>query len=190
MDEEKVQANCLKKLLKISEIDKFKGHMYTREELLRNIETSEEDNIELWETRKLGASEEHVKVSEELESTFSPLYSAPYGIKAYDLGEKLIPSIKTSNTRSNCLTKDNSVIWTDNHYNFTYDISNEECEIKIDPYFVSNMWKLGDKDNTGCIFHILKTIARYGTKNSKEREIKALHAQIKRLAELEGVQLD
>ena len=37
---------------------------------------------------------------------------------------------------------------------------------------------------------MVKTIARFGEKNSREREIKALYAQIKRLADIEGVDLN
>lgn len=85
----------------------------------------------------------------------------------------------------------------DKHYNFgyTHKLSEEEKNagevvINIDPYFVSNQWQLGTKDNTGIVFHCLKTLARFGDKNSKEREIKALFLQVKRLAELEGVTLE
>lgn len=81
----------------------------------------------------------------------------------------------------------------DKHYNFNYDLSAEDrkkSSIKVDPYFVANVWKLGEKDNTGVLFHCLKTIARFSEKNSKEREIKALYKQIKRLAELENIDLE
>lgn len=81
----------------------------------------------------------------------------------------------------------------DKHYDFFYDLTPFEgqyLQIKLDPYKVSSVWKLGEKDNTGCIFHILKTIARFGQKNDKEREIRAIHATIKRLAEIEGINLD
>lgn len=83
--------------------------------------------------------------------------------------------------------------WSDQHYSFEYPIQQADKEsgsIRVDPYFVSKQWQLGKKDDTGTIFHILKTIARFGDKNSKEREIKALYAQVKRLAELEGVDLN
>lgn len=83
--------------------------------------------------------------------------------------------------------------WTDQHYSFQYTLTAQDKEvgtIKVDPYFVSKQWKLGKKDDTGAIFHILKTIARFGDKNSNEREIKALYAQVVRLAELEGVALN
>ena len=85
------------------------------------------------------------------------------------------------------------VEWSDKHYSFEYFVTVRDSEagsIRVDPYFVSKQWQLGKKDDTGTIFHILKTIARFGEKNSKEREIKALYAQVKRLAELEGVDLN
>ena len=69
------------------------------------------------------------------------------------------------------------------HYNF------EHNGLRIDPYFVSKIWRLGEKDNSGVLFHCLKTIARFGEKNSREREIKALYQQIVRLAELENIKL-
>lgn len=82
--------------------------------------------------------------------------------------------------------------WTDKHYDAYYTLTQKDVEagkVKIDPYFVAKQWRLGEKDDTGVLFHNLKNISRYGEKNSKEREIKALHAQIKRLAEIEGVEL-
>lgn len=82
--------------------------------------------------------------------------------------------------------------WTDKHYDFSYKLTEadiEAGEIKIDPYFVSHQWKLGEKDNSGALWHCFKGIARFGEKNTVEREIKALHAQIKRLAEIRGVKL-
>ncbi len=81
----------------------------------------------------------------------------------------------------------------DSHYDFTYELTGKDIgtdHIKVDPYFVAKQWCLGGKDNTGVLFHILKTIARYGDKNSKSREIKALYLQIKRLAELENITLE
>jgi len=91
---------------------------------------------------------------------------------------------KTENTKEN---------WTDKHYNFDYTLTEQDVKlgkIKIDPYFVSNIWKLGEKDNSGILFHNLKTIARFGDKNSIEREIKALYNQVKRLAELNNIDLE
>lgn len=80
----------------------------------------------------------------------------------------------------------------DSHYDFTYQLTSEDeiaGSLKIDPYFVSQQWQLGSKDSTGVIFHLLKTLARFGDKNSKEREITALYKSVVRLAQLEGVVL-
>jgi hypothetical protein len=81
----------------------------------------------------------------------------------------------------------------DAHYSFNYTLTDKDREtgaIKVDPYFVAKQWRLGSKDDTGVLFHCLKNISRYSDKNTKEREITALHLQVKRLAELEGVKLD
>ena len=79
--------------------------------------------------------------------------------------------------------------WTDKHYNFSVDVSDKDT-LKVDPYFVSKIWKIGSKDESGALFHILKTISRFGSKNTRGREIKAIYKQIVRLAELEGVELN
>lgn len=81
----------------------------------------------------------------------------------------------------------------DSHYNFEYVLKEPDREagiIKIDPYFVAKQWDLGSKDPSGVIWHIFKTCARFGAKNDKGREINAIYKSIKRLAELEGVDLD
>jgi len=87
--------------------------------------------------------------------------------------------------------------WTDKHYDFYYtykltpkELTEQQVSIKIDPYFVNKHWKLNAKDDTGVLFHNLKTLARWGTKNDVEREIRALYNQTKRMAELHGVELD
>ena len=81
--------------------------------------------------------------------------------------------------------------WSNTHYDFIYkhpvtrgDSDVGYVEIKVDPYFVNKQWGLGSKDNTGILFHNLKTIARFGGKNEVGREIKALYNQTKRMAEL------
>jgi hypothetical protein len=76
--------------------------------------------------------------------------------------------------------------FTDKHYSFYYTLSKEEIKegrIKVDPYKINKAWGLNSKDDTGGLFHILKTICRYGDKNSKEREIKAMEATLKRMKE-------
>lgn len=81
----------------------------------------------------------------------------------------------------------------DQHYNFSYKLSDDEMKagsVRLDPYFVSRAWDIGGRDGSGVIFHILKTCARFGEKNSKSREITAIYKSIKRLAELEGIDLE
>ena len=71
------------------------------------------------------------------------------------------------------------------HYNFTHKLTKEELasgEIRVDPYFVASVWKFPDA--TGCLFHILKTIARFGKKNETSREIDSIAKTIKRLEQL------
>ena len=89
---------------------------------------------------------------------------------------------------------DNSKDKIDAHYSsFVYTLTEADKQkgtLKVDPYFVSNQWQLGSKDNTGVLFHCLKNISRYSDKNTKEREIIALFKQVKRLAELEKVDLE
>ena len=83
--------------------------------------------------------------------------------------------------------------WTDKHYDFTYTLTEKDIEqgsIKLDPYFISKQWKVGSKDDSGALFHILKTVARFGDKNDIEREVKALHAQVRGVARSFGVELD
>ena len=83
--------------------------------------------------------------------------------------------------------------WTASHYDFNYKLTPEDIEkghIKLDPYFVSKEWGIGTKDPSGCLWHTFKTCARFGVKNEVSREIKAIHAQTVRMAELYGVNLD
>jgi hypothetical protein len=82
--------------------------------------------------------------------------------------------------------------WTAKHYDNYYHLTDKdvkEGKVKIDAYFVNKMWKLNEKDDTGALFHCLKTVARFGDKNPIERELNALHNQVKRMAELYGVEL-
>lgn len=83
--------------------------------------------------------------------------------------------------------------WTDRHYNYTYKLTGRDIiagEIRVDAYFVAKVWKTGSKDDSGALWHCLKTIARFGDKNDVEREIKALYAQVKGLARSFDVELE
>lgn len=82
--------------------------------------------------------------------------------------------------------------WTSKHYDNFYELTAEEIKagkIKVDPYFVSMVWRLGEKDNTGVLFHQLKTISRFGDKHDVEREVNALYNQVLSLAALLRVNL-
>lgn len=82
--------------------------------------------------------------------------------------------------------------WSNSHYDFYYDLTQQDIDlgkIKLDPYFINQQWGLNKKDDTGALFHNLKTISRFADKNSVDREIKALYNQVKRMAELYNVDL-
>jgi len=114
---------------------------------------------------------------EEVDETLS-FISSPKQLKLDS--EKIIQSFKKELKQAKETLKTS-------HYNFKYKLTKadiEKGEIKLDPYFISKQWDLGSKDPSGVIFHCLKTIARFGTKNSVAREIEALKAQIQRLEEL------
>lgn len=79
------------------------------------------------------------------------------------------------------------------HYDFTYQLTESDINagcITLDPYFVSKQWRVGSRDDSGALFHSLKTIARFGDKNSVDREIKALYNQAKAMARIYGVNLE
>lgn len=79
------------------------------------------------------------------------------------------------------------------HYDNYYHLTEEDFEagkIKVDAYWVAKQWRTGSRDDSGALWHSLKTIARFGEKNSVEREIKALYNQAKALGRIYGVKLD
>jgi hypothetical protein len=81
----------------------------------------------------------------------------------------------------------------DAHYSLEYFLQDDEVEkryIRMDPYRVAKTWRLSQRDSTGGLFHILKTLARNKVGNTMEREIKAIYKTIKRVAEIEGVDLE
>lgn len=83
--------------------------------------------------------------------------------------------------------------YTTKHYDNYYQLTEKdikEGKIRVDAYWVAKQWKIGSRDDSGALFHNLKTIARFGEKNSVEREIKALYNQTKALARVYGVELD
>ena len=83
--------------------------------------------------------------------------------------------------------------WTDKHYDFNYTLTEDDIEngfVKLDVYKVAKVWRTGSKDDSGALWHSLKTIARFGEKNTVEREVKALYEQVKGLARENGVTLE
>ena len=82
--------------------------------------------------------------------------------------------------------------YTTDHYNLYYTLTENDIEagkIKVDAYWVAKQWKTGSRDDSGALWHSLKTIARFGEKNDKAREIKALYNQAKALARIYDVEL-
>lgn len=78
------------------------------------------------------------------------------------------------------------------HYETYYELTEEDIragKIKMDAYFVGKVWKTGSRDDSGALWHTLKTIARFGEKNSVEREIKAIYNQAKALARIYNVEI-
>lgn len=79
-----------------------------------------------------------------------------------------------------------------NHYNMYYTLTEKDIKagkIKVDAYWVAKQWKTGSRDDSGALWHSLKTIARFGEKNDKAREIKALYNQAIALARIYDVEL-
>lgn len=79
------------------------------------------------------------------------------------------------------------------HYDNFYHLTEQdikEGKIRVDAYWVAKQWRTGSRDDSGALWHSLKTIARFGEKNSVEREIKALYNQAIALARIYGVDLE
>lgn len=79
------------------------------------------------------------------------------------------------------------VLDTSHYDRFEYKLTKKDIEqgsIRIDPYFVSSVWKLGARDKTGGLSHILKTLARTKEGNSIVRELESIKATIIRVIEV------
>lgn len=78
------------------------------------------------------------------------------------------------------------------HYDNKYHMRREDVDnswVVIDPYLVAQVWRLGERDPSGCLFHILKTIARLGKKegNSVEREVESIKLTLERYVKMRKV---
>ena len=81
--------------------------------------------------------------------------------------------------------------YTDKHYDSWYTLTEDDIKrgkIKIDPYFVSKCIKLGSKDESCSLWHIFKTLFRWGEKNSIKREVKAVEGSLNRYKEVNGIE--
>lgn len=58
---------------------------------------------------------------------------------------------------------------------------------RLDPMYIYHKYKLHEKDETGALYHILKTVLRFGHKNSNKREYQAIIATATRALELTEV---
>lgn len=107
---------------------------------------------------------------------FQPVTDEP---RRVDISTNTQPQLKTA--------------YSSSHYDFDYVLTEkdiQEGKIRIDAYFVAKQWKTGSRDDSGALFHCLKTIARFGDKNPIEREIKALYNQAKALGRIYNIDLD
>jgi hypothetical protein len=81
----------------------------------------------------------------------------------------------------------------DSHYDNWYTLTQDEIDlgkVKIDPYLYYGVNSIGDDDKFGCKMHMLKNLSRHKESNSREREIVGLYKTIRRLAELNGIDLE
>lgn len=111
-----------------------------------------------------------------------------------DIAPMVLLNTKENNLFSYGVVDETSVDkWTDSHYNNYYQLTPQDIEagkIKVDAYWVAKQWKTGSRDDSGALWHSLKTIARFGDKNDVEREVKALYNQAKALGRIYGVDLE
>jgi hypothetical protein len=81
----------------------------------------------------------------------------------------------------------------DSHYDNWYTLTQDEIDlgkVKIDPYLYYGVNSIGDDDKFGCKMHMLKNLSRHKESNSQEREIVGLYKTIKRMAKLNGIDLE
>lgn len=114
-----------------------------------------------------------------------------YAIDARTFGESPMVLL---NTKEDLITDEQPKedTYSLDHYDLYYTLTEKDIEagkIKVDAYWVAKQWKTGSRDDSGALWHSLKTIARFGEKNGKAREIKALYNQAIALARIYDVEL-
>lgn len=83
--------------------------------------------------------------------------------------------------------------WTASHYDNYYTLTEEDIEagkVRLDAYTVNRAWKCNSIDDTGALFHVLKTVNRAAnSKNPFEREVVAMYKQVLCLAKMHNIEL-
>ena len=82
--------------------------------------------------------------------------------------------------------------WSKNHYNANIPLSKVDIKngfVRADAYSIYRANNISKHDKSGILFHTLKTILRFGEKNTIDREISAILNQSLRLARDEGVDI-
>lgn len=126
-----------------------------------------------------------------LEKMGSEHSSEPMVHKAHEF--RILPNIEEGSIGPTIVPNDTFVgaaVDTAHYDVFELKLTPEQIvagNVRVDPYQVASSWNLGEKDSSGCLFHMLKTIARFGAKkgNDVTREIASLEATLKRLKELQ-----
>jgi hypothetical protein len=72
--------------------------------------------------------------------------------------------------------------WYNNYITVEAPVEGEDFTlVKLDPYLIARVCGVTDP----CLFHMLKTILRFGRKNDDLRELKSLQLTLERAIELE-----
>jgi hypothetical protein len=115
------------------------------------------------------------------------------GFVGYEsFGENPMILLNTEEEVEDNISTDSEDTYRLDHYDLYYTLTEKDIEsgkIKVDAYWVAKQWKTGSRDDSGALWHSLKTIARFGEKNDKAREIKALYNQAIALARIYDVEL-
>ena len=82
--------------------------------------------------------------------------------------------------------------WTSSHYDSKINLTKADIKngsVRVDAYAVYRANEIHKQDKSGVLFHLLKTILRFGVKNTVEREVLAIVNQSLRLAREEGIDI-
>ena len=82
--------------------------------------------------------------------------------------------------------------WSSSHYDSKIKLTKADIKngsVRVDAYAVYRANEIHKQDKSGVLFHLLKTILRFGVKNTVEREVLAIVNQSLRLAREEGIDI-